>query len=80
MTSTKKMKDKTIADQLKQNKSEALKRLFRISRQSKKNNKDIIGMPFILDRNIKVSLKDKMEVWKECKETLLSEEINGMEN
>ena len=56
-----------IADQLKQNKSEALKRLFAMTRQSKKNNKDIVGMPCTSgkDGNIKVSMDDKMEVWKE---------------
>ena len=60
----------------KQNKSEDLKYLFKMARQSKKNNTDIVGMPCICgkDRNIKVSLKDMMEEWKEYKENLLNEE------
>ena len=38
-------------------------------RQSKKNNKNIVGMQYISgkDGNITVSLKDKMEIWKEYK-------------
>ena len=46
-------------------------------RQSKKNDIDIVIMQCILgkDGNIKVSLKDKMEVWKKYEEKLRSDEI-----
>ena len=49
---------------------------FGMESQSKKNNKDIVEMPCIRgkDGNIKVSLEDKMEVWKEYEEKLLNEE------
>ena len=55
-----------IADQLKQNKSEASKYLFRMARQSKENHRDIGGIPCIHDthENLKVSLGYKMKVWK----------------
>ena len=58
---------------MQQNRS--LKYLFGIARQSKKNSKDIVGIPCIhgKDENIKVSLKDKMEVWKEYEQKLLNE-------
>ena len=44
--------------------------------QSKKNNKDNVGMPCILgkDKERKVNLEDKMEVWKEYEDKLLNEE------
>ena len=60
------MEGKNIDDQLERNKS----------RQSKKNNKDIVGMVRICRKggNIKLSLEDKMEVWKEYEEKLLNEE------
>ena len=60
----KKKEPKKFADQLEWNKSEVLKCLFGIARQSKKN---IVGMLYICgkDENIKVSLEDKTEVWKE---------------
>ena len=76
MSAAKEVKAKNIADQLERNKSEELKCLFRIARQSKKYNKDIIGMPCIpsKDGNIKVSLEDKMEAWKKHEEKLLNEE------
>ena len=46
-----------------------------MARQSKKNNKDIVGIPCICgkDGNIKVNLKVEMEVWKENEEKLLNE-------
>ena len=40
-----------IADQLERNKSEALKCLFGMARQSKKNNKDIVGMLCIFGKD-----------------------------
>ena len=42
-----------------------------MARQIKKNNKNIVGMPCILG---KVSLNNKIEVWKEYKENVLNEE------
>ena len=47
-----------------------------MARQSKKTNKDIVGMLCIRgeDGNIKVSLEDKMEVLKEHEEKMLNEE------
>ena len=79
----KEMEGKKIVDQLKQNKSEALFRMvclgwFRKARQSKNNNKDIIGMSYTRgkDGNIKVGLEDKIEEWKKYKEKLLNEENN----
>ena len=46
----KEIKGKNIANQLEQNKSEVLKCLFGMTRQSK-NNKDIVGMPNISGKN-----------------------------
>ena len=42
---------------------------IKMARKSTKNNKDIVGMPCIhgKDENIKVSLEDKIKVWKEKK-------------
>ena len=47
-----------------------------MARLNKKNNKGINGIPCIRgkDENIKVSQKDKMEVYKEYEEKLLNEE------
>ena len=60
----KEVESKKIADQLEQIKSAALKSLFEMAKQSKKNNKGIVGMPYICvkDRNTKVSRKDKIEL------------------
>ena len=65
-TEAKQMKDKNIADHLKQNKSEAIKCLFGKAKESKKNNKDIIGMPSLCgkDGNIKLVWRIRSELWK----------------
>ena len=72
------MKNKKIGDYLEQNKSATLKCLFGMAKQSKKNNKDIIGMPCICDKdeNIKLSPKDKMEIWKDYEENEWSGQLN----
>ena len=50
---------------MKQNKLEALQCLLRMARQSKKNKEDIVEMPCIHgNENSKMSLEDKMKVWK----------------
>ena len=63
VAAAKEVESKKIANQLELNASTALKCLFEMARQGKKNNQDIVGMPCIRckDGNITVSQKDKME-------------------
>ena len=50
---------------------EALKCLYGMAKQGKKNNKDTVGMPCIRckNRNMKVSLEDEMEVGRNTKKS-----------
>ena len=53
-----------------------LKCLFGMAKLSNKNNKNIVGMSCIHGkyRNIKASVEEKMEMWKEYDKKLLNEE------
>ena len=56
--------------------SKALKYVFKLCKQSKKDKKDTMGMPCILgkDGKLKVTLQEKIKVWKEYEEKLLNDE------
>ena len=73
VAAAKKEESKKFADQLEQKKLAALKRLFGMTKYSKKN-KDIVLISCSEDGNIKLSLKDKLEIWKEYEVKLLNEE------
>ena len=67
---------KKITELLEKKYSKALQYVFKPCKQSKKDKKDIIGMPCILgkDGKLKVTLQEKIKVWKEYGEKLLNEE------
>ena len=74
--SAKKKEGKKITKLLEKKNSKALHYVFKLCKQSKKDKKDIMGMPCILgkDGKLKVTLQEKIIVWKECEEKLLNEE------
>ena len=49
---------------------------FKLRKQSKKDKKDKMGMPCILgkDGKLKVTLQEKIKVWKEYEEKLMDKE------
>ena len=63
-------------ERLTEQKTKGLKQIFKMARQAKKNKTDIIGIPCIRLKNgqLKVSWKDRIEVWKEYEESLLNTE------
>ena len=65
-----------ITNLLEKKNLKALQYVFKLCKQSKKNKKDIMGMPCILgkDGKLKVTLQEKIKVWKEYEEKLLNEE------
>ena len=69
---------------IKQNKTnqEALKCLCGMAKQSKKNNKDTVGMPCIRckNRNMKVSLEDKMELGRNTKKSCWIKKMTQVES
>ena len=76
VAAAKETEGKKITEQLDKNKSEAMKYIFRMARQSKKDKKDVVGMPCVrgTDGKLVLTLKDKIKVWKEYEEILLNEE------
>ena len=67
---------KIITELFEKKNSKAEQYVFKLCKQNKKDKKDIMGMPCILgnDGKLKVTLQEKIKVWKEYKEKLLNEE------
>ena len=72
----KKKDGKKITKFLEKKNSKALQYVFKLCKQSMKDKKDIMGMPCILgkDGKLKVTLQEKIKIWKEYEEKLLNEE------
>ena len=76
VAAAKEMEGKKIAEKLASDKNDGLKQVFRMARQSEKDKKDIVGIPCIRGKGgeMKVALKDRIEVWEEYAKKLLNEE------
>jgi len=68
-------KERRLLNKRRRNKSEVLKRLHVMAKQTKEKE-DIIGMPCIRskDDSLKVTSDEKMKAWKEYLEELLDQE------
>jgi hypothetical protein len=76
VAAAKEMESKKIVEELELEKTGGLRQVFRMARQSEKDKRDIVGMPCVRgkDGELKVTLKDKIEVWMEYEKQLLNEE------
>ena len=65
-----------IARQFEFNKSGALKCVFEVARQSRRDGGDVVGMPCVRGSGgeLVVTAEEEVEVWRECGEGLLNEE------
>ena len=65
-----------MTELLEKKNSKALQYVFKLCKESKKDKKEIMGMPCILGKNgkLKVTLQEKIKVWKEYEAKLLNEE------
>ena len=76
VTAAKEKEGKKIAELLEKKHLKALQYVFKLCKQSKKDKKDMTGMPCIFgkDGKLKMTLQEKIKVWKEYEEKLLNEE------
>ena len=76
VAAAKEKEGKKITELLEKKNSKALQYVFKLCKQSKKDKKDIMGMPCILEKNgkLKMTLQEKIKIWKEYEEKLLNEE------
>jgi len=65
-----------IIKQFQSNKTKALECIYKMVKHSKKDKKDVVGMPCIQESNGKLVMtpNEKLKVWKEYEEKLLNEE------
>ena len=76
VAAAKEKEGKKITELLEKKNSKTLLYVFKLCKQSKKDKKDIMRMPCMLeeDGKLKVKLQEKIKVWKEYEEKLLNEE------
>jgi len=76
VAAAKEKENKYMTEKLERNNVDGLRDLFKMARQSEKDKRDIVGMPYVRGKNgeLKVTLSDKIKVWKEYAEKLLNEE------